>query len=274
MILTVPSGRTLGSHPLVYVLDVQQQQPGRLELMVPAPEGYGSPLVSARETAVLGKGVLARVSITVFPPKKSVPKNDPWARARGTDMLIFVHGFYIKTALFPKLASSAETRVFRGLGREMMLFALTAAAQHLVSPRLLPTTEVRLEASGGECKDVPNISAAEAWRYLKQFPYTYQELKEEEDELTLEDLREAVCSIRENQRLVKYYNQTLGLRVIDASDGMGVYMAEKLNVVMARLRAGAIARKVVANATGAIMMGRGRPRGMAGSGIGVRRSRV
>lgn len=151
---------------------------------------------------------------------------------------LYLHALYNFSQRYMNLMTGAEKIAFRGLGRKMLCFALCLASKNdMVSDLNMP---VFLEASGGDC-DINNIqqifdksmSEERAIYILKNhYPDHYDGWISDLEQGFQSSASSYVCVIRENMKLVKYYEK-LGFEQTNKipSD----YLAVEMHSTLAKL---------------------------------------
>jgi hypothetical protein len=191
---------------LEYTID--KINPKEIEVKVMCPAGYPkTPLYPD------GEGVLADFRASI---------------KKGTVQL---HAFYVyPNPSVKKIALRQETNFVKGLGKKMLAFGMKEWLKAGLSSEVDETTEIELDASGGDCSDVEELK-----RIFMALLAEYEDLEELEERLDeflsvfgaevsiqkktgapprLEQKVRYLCTLKNQMKLVEYY-KTFGLTVVD-----------------------------------------------------------
>eukprot|EP00899_Mesostigma_viride_P010158 jgi/Mesvir1/19143/Mv01166-RA.1 len=211
----------LGQYPLKVIAKKSSTRISKswLEIFIPVPTGYKSRLVNKMraESPLLGGMSFAYLKFSLKKPTQ-----------------LWLDYFYVRAKEFEGQASAVEKAVFESVGRRLLCYGIRLLAQEMKNPA---ASELALEASGGVCKKGEANAKYKHWtyekidEYLKDYQSTRRFLRAELKERNMKELRNAVCIIENNRRLVRYYNR-YGLEAYDSTSGNHILMKAPLSTVV------------------------------------------
>eukprot|EP00899_Mesostigma_viride_P000285 jgi/Mesvir1/10257/Mv08577-RA.1 len=145
---------------------------------------------------------------------------------------IHISWFSVLAKEFPGDASKEEIATFRGVGRKLLCYGMSLLAPMMKDRR---TAIVELEAAGAQCPDESvynGWSKAKIYYLLRKYENTYASLKDAFAKNDMAKLRRVACLVRDNEDLVRYYNQ-YGLKATGHDNGDFVDMEGRLTDVLA-----------------------------------------
>eukprot|EP00899_Mesostigma_viride_P029252 jgi/Mesvir1/9511/Mv08937-RA.1 len=181
----------------------------RVDVLVPST--YDSRLVRAHPTRNL-----VEVMLEAYPERNR----------------IHISWFSVLAKEFPGDASKEEIATFRGVGRKLLCYGMSLLAPMMKDRR---TAIVELEAAGAQCPDESvynGWSKAKIYYLLRKYENTYASLKDAFAKNDMAKLRRVACLVRDNEDLVRYYNQ-YGLKATGHDNGDFVDMEGRLTDVLA-----------------------------------------
>jgi hypothetical protein len=142
----------------------------------------------------------------------------------------YVSHFYINAQDFNKISSKAEQIAFKGVGRQMLCFAISLAQMYSKN-----ISYVWLHAQGGRCENV-NITYKQALEVLDRYPKSnaYVDLPDPADKslASRRSVRVFACKILDNVKLSEYYRKVYGFSVINDSYGWKITMGSSIEAVL------------------------------------------